>query len=216
SAPAPLLQRSRRPKTAERPPWIPLRSPRSRALQRSRRPKTAESLRSRSSRRRRRPCFNGAAVRRRRRGHPGASERGCRRVASTEPPSEDGGELGAGLGVDERSDASTEPPSEDGGEAAGGRCAAAPTCALQRSRRPKTAESRWAVGQHRRADVASTEPPSEDGGERVGGTTALPTSRALQRSRRPKTAERCSLSRSRRAPAHRFNGAAVRRRRSAF
>jgi len=60
-------------------------------LQRSRRPKTAESNHRSWHRAWLKACFNGAAVRRRRR------VRACDSVllvcgASTEPPSEDGGE----------------------------------------------------------------------------------------------------------------------------
>ena len=162
---SPRLQRSRHPKTAERDFVAPNHRLR-RLLQRSRHPKTAE--------RRRRPCraswrrsrFNGAAIRRRRRGgmgrgrswcsrglqrsrhpktaesrsasrgesvsallqrsrHPKTAERWvraplerCREPASTEPPSEDGGEERRRVRVRVRVRASTEPPSEDGGELA--------------------------------------------------------------------------------------------------
>ena len=135
-------------------------------------------------------CFNGAAVRRRRRAAPGAR-------------------------------------------------AASASCPLQRSRRPKTAESgarvprrpiRWrgfngaAVRRRRRAGrathngppnvQASTEPPSEDGGE--GGRYSRPCTRtgrfngaAVRRRRRGLAGPRSGA----RSPC--FNGAAVRRRRRA-
>jgi len=61
--------------------------------------------------------------------------------ASTEPPSEDGGEGTLLPGVAVRRRASTEPPSEDGGELGDGTPHAAIDPQLQRSRRPKTAES---------------------------------------------------------------------------
>src|SRR6185437_11250224 len=62
------------------------------ALQRSRRPKTAERLSIPSARPLLRASFNGAAVRRRRRGDEVQSVAGPVAPASTEPPSEDGGE----------------------------------------------------------------------------------------------------------------------------
>src|SRR5208282_3016159 len=61
--------------------------------------------------------------------------------------------------------ASTEPPSEDGGESKLATDVNELGSRLQRSRRPKTAERdrrQRFPGRHR---VASTEPPSEDGGE---------------------------------------------------
>ena len=161
-----MLQRSRRPKTAERSAVCGPEPFGGVMLQRSRRPKTAESRRhaegaqSRSAVRAR---FNGAAVRRRRRGAP-TPERPY--LAGT----------------------------------------------LQRSRRPKTAESpveRAVTARHGRR---STEPPSEDGGERLRRrSVGAPSAAKLQRSRRPKTAESCVA-----WPTARFfcfNGAAVRRRR---
>jgi len=207
---APKLQRSRRPKTAERI-WLLALTRQSRPLQRSRRPKTAESttgvllirlLRRASTE----PpsedggeftslatsffsafCFNGAAVRRRRReggrnqsaevstGFNGAAVRRRRRVG------------GGAQKAESRRVASTEPPSEDGGETES-RPSLTAISLLQRSRRPKTAESTCvflcsrriarfngaAVRRRRRVrktspclwdQVASTEPPSEDGGE---------------------------------------------------
>ncbi len=183
------LQRSRRPKTAESAAAISgsVSGPR---LQRSRRPKTAERrlgfeiLRPRrvasteppsedgGETTPRRPrtitsaCFNGAAVRRRRR----AGVDGCRLarllVASTEPPSEDGGE---GL----RSAATRARAAGFNGAAVrrrrrGGRGRGA----SQRSsrsfngaavrRRRRVLEP---LHESRRALLASTEPPSEDGGE---------------------------------------------------
>ena len=87
------LQRSRRPKTAERCHVLRRRRDRQALLQRSRRPKTAESRRTRSR----------------------ATASRC--VASTEPPSEDGGETSKLTGWNDIE------------------------VVLQRSRRPKTAES---------------------------------------------------------------------------
>ena len=188
-----LLQRSRRPKTAESAPRLrdPARARTS--LQRSRRPKTAESSRrfvveSPACR-----GFNGAAVRRRRRGCP---SRRARRLliaalqrsrrpktaerpqsigstapgsacASTEPPSEDGGELVAAHArrVDEPR-ASTEPPSEDGGEPPS-RATSTPVCDRASTEPPSEDGGERSSRDERRlrGDAASTEPPSEDGGE---------------------------------------------------
>jgi len=133
-------------------------------LQRSRRPKTAERAHDHGAAERRTRCFNGAAVRRRRRVHPDFGEDKRRTV-------------------------------------------------LQRSRRPKTAERRGRHQGRRRGHQASTEPPSEDGGELASGAGALSARIMLQRSRRPKTAERSQPCRGVALDAHRFNGAAVRRRR---
>ena len=141
-------------------------------LQRSRHPKTAESRRrarrggvwarrfnGAAIRRRRRVVaraqattrhqgFNGAAIRRRRRGFGEAGDVATRLGASTEPPSEDGGERST---------------------VADGAC---PVCMLQRSRHPKTAERTGYRQQFVDLLNASTEPPSEDGGEtRPSGTT---------------------------------------------
>ena len=112
-----------------------------RSLQRSRHPKTAESR-------------NGRML-----GAHGA------RAASTEPPSEDGGETPAVLLGHAQYHASTEPPSEDGGELGAAALQSLGALALQRSRHPKTAE-------------------------RCTGRTMKERTPMLQRSRHPKTAER--------------------------
>ena len=163
-------------------------------LQRSRRPKTAESSRHARRARRAQRRFNGAAVRRRRRVEARLRSVAVRSHASTEPPSEDGGELAAasstdragsrrfnGAAVRRRRRAAPRPRASSSGSSQ-----------LQRSRRPKTAErlsrsSAEVLGDRH----ASTEPPSEDGGEQ-GATERLVrgADRLLQRSRRPKTAER--------------------------
>ena len=207
-----LLQRSRRPKTAESASPIPPVAVREMLLQRSRRPKTAERPPGGSPLGRWSPRFNGAAVRRRRRVIAGIDRAGEVRVASTEPPSEDGGEQSRRSAPRAHRPASTEPPSEDGGEEPATRrplpdpnASTEPPSEdggetelqvmnpvaldlLQRSRRPKTAE-RFEAGKLReRLSKASTEPPSEDGGEATRRSLSL---------RRPV----------------RFNGAAVRRRR---
>jgi len=110
------------------------------ALQRSRRPKTAERI------------ANGEGMLR-------------DGIASTEPPSEDGGELQRAADRERlRHGASTEPPSEDGGESRFPKSLLTYPETLQRSRRPKTAES----GVH---------------------TIVRGSIYELQRSRRPKTAE---------------------------
>ena len=159
-------------------------------------------------------CFNGAAVRRRRREQPRCGHERRKRRASTEPPSEDGGEVPVaefaprvprrfnGAAVRRRrrdategdsqlsfARASTEPPSEDGGECWRTSIRRIVLAWLQRSRRPKTAESRLVAG--------------------AGGWGKSP----LQRSRRPKTAESARRLRAHPTGAGRFNGAAVRRRR---
>ena len=138
-------------------------------LQRSRGPKTAERPIYRRLCFRLAFCFNGAAVRRPRRGAnddttpsvvtklqrsrgPKTAERagraaggGILRVASTEPRSEDRGEIRSSGGIRPCGRASTEPRSEDRGE-------------------PRTRSSANSSG------VASTEPRSEDRGERREAT----------------------------------------------
>ena len=160
-----------------------------RSLQRSRRPKTAESsttffvaivavLR-----------FNGAAVRRRRRAGPDRLPAVPCPLASTEPPSEDGGER-----------------REDNPPARGG-------LGLQRSRRPKTAERcrrPTRFGRTPRFNGAAVR-RRRRGRVRCQGGLGRP---ALQRSRRPKTAESASkIPHNRARLSSGFNGAAVRRRR---
>ena len=134
------LQRSRHPKTAERWPqeaWCDKTT----ALQRSRHPKTAESHGDVRYLDDRVAGFNGAAIRRRRRASTAAFERIGERNASTEPPSEDGGETAV---VVQQPDGT-------------GRFNGA---AIRRRRR-----GRRYVACHARGRAASTEPPSEDGGE---------------------------------------------------
>ena len=169
------------------------------------------------------PRFNEAAVRRRRREYIIDHEAERERLASTKPPSEDDGEPRQGgspmtddaelqrsrrpktteRGVYPHAlaeiqqlqrlqvaldGASTKPPSEDDGESRADVTAASAMAWLQRSRRPKTTESASEVLRRR-------------------------ASRSLQRSRRPKTTESRVRRRNPRAPASRFNEAAVRRRR---
>jgi len=111
--------------------------------------------------------------------------------------------------------ASTEPPSEDGGERAALALRRPARCLLQRSRRPKTAESRDRLAMPATDWRASTEPPSEDGGESSGVRHSV-RSFMLQRSRRPKTAESEAGRGLTGLQEVRFNGAAVRRRRRAL
>ena len=86
--------------------------------------------------------------------------------------------------------ASTEPPSEDGGEGESQRSIAKRFGVLQRSRHPKTAESIAGGESGSHLSRASTEPPSEDGGEADTAERPSKVTFALQRSRHPKTAER--------------------------
>ena len=181
------LQRSRRPKTAESPLGMKLSNYSLVSLQRSRRPKTAES---RTSRPRSSPPSRLQRSRR-----PKTAERSRRRpVSCASAP------------------ASTEPPSEDGGEGRLRSTRATPTrgfngAAVRRRRRD------WAAVRvstriicfngaavRRRRREGSTAP-------------ARPASPMLQRSRRPKTAESCVGSDAMAAVPDSFNGAAVRRRR---
>jgi len=110
--------------------------------------------------------------------------------------------------------ASTEPPSEDGGENGrlhrGHREARRFNGAAVRRRRRAVTDRGLSL------DLgASTEPPSEDGGE-VGRLVRITMHlAALQRSRRPKTAESLGCARRGRLGRGSFNGAAVRRRRRA-
>ena len=195
------LQRSRRPKTAERLRQA-LRHPcRLAPLQRSRRPKTAESRKESD------PCaeflgFNEAAVRRRRRGLRGlttSSQRRRRRFneaavrrrrraghepivevqhprASTKPPSEDGGEAGEGRALPRHPRASTKPPSEDGGEVVWATCSRF-LCRRRFNeaavRRRRRGRARFASPRRQRS--ASTKPPSEDGGEDGGTSVQVPS-----------------------------------------
>ena len=137
-------------------------------LQRSRRPKTAESW-PRTARLIPAPSsFNEAAVRRRRRARRERDDCACHVQASTKPPSEDGGEAPRlvpvhvilVVGFNEAA-VRRRRRGDIGAEGRAGECTL-----LQRSRRPKTAESFPALS--RKAMRL----------------------RLLQRSRRPKTAER--------------------------
>src|SRR6185437_4849984 len=106
------------------------------------------------------------------------------------PPSEDGGELGLGDRFRLVAGASTEPPSEDGGELSFASASSPSRRSLQRSRRPKTAESR------RRRPIG-------------GRASACFNGAAVRRRRRATSPGRSAAWR------RGFNGAAVRRRRRA-
>ena len=209
-------------------------------LQRSRRPKTTERPRELSGLSRGRLPFNEAAVRRRRRVRERWNEIALAVVPSTKPPSEDDGErlLERQGGGDSRP--STKPPSEDDGESAPTSRSRPRARSLQRSRRPKTTESRSnrsplaqraaALQRSRRPKTTertrqahhqarlsppSTKPPSEDDGEAAQVCPHSPAVAPLQRSRRPKTTERTGPGRAPRSSGRSFNEAAVRRRRRA-
>ena len=208
-------------------------------LQRSRHPKTAESpqatvqaafgdpsFNGAAIRRRRRGVpvaepdllgserFNGAAIRRRRRAQRGRGARGIRGGASTEPPSEDGGEnaqvitgfagfiplqrsrhpkTAESLSGDPdrlgRAPASTEPPSEDGGENGDAMNLPPPSSGFNGAAIRRRRRGGLRVERHVRKPRASTEPPSEDGGESVIASRRHAAASLLQRSRHPKTAE---------------------------
>ena len=110
-------------------------------------------------------CFNGAAVRRRRRAHiPGPP-----RVRATL--------------------ASTVPPSGDDGEGGGQKTRTVSHCALQRCSRQETTESRRSHGRRDDLrDAASTVPPSGDDGE-LGEADEAEEEVQLQRCRRQETTE---------------------------
>src|SRR6185437_431969 len=111
-----MLQRSRRPKTAERAREQAVAWAEAALLQRSRRPKTAESLAGASGECHVSAGFNGAAVRRRRRAVPGREQRDVivALQRSRRPKTAESDRLPGRQRLGRR--ASTEPPSEDGGE----------------------------------------------------------------------------------------------------
>ena len=142
-----------------------------------------------------RSSFNGAAIRRRRRERKpflqkkaGPGLQRSRHPKTAESDRDDGGRTAF-------EGASTEPPSEDGGEQRAVVVTDTTIDVLQRSRHPKTAESPRVPARARRRSGASTEPPSEDGGEVLVGFNIGARHRVLQRSRHPKTAERAGLHR---------------------
>ena len=175
------------------------------ALQRSRRPKTAERYPRCDSRRSRRRFFNGAAVRRRRATLPAAAvrERTCAFARSgrvqRRPPSEDGGEAPAGIGSARVIDvASTEPPSEDGGEAGVlQRTASHPGtsfngAAVRRRRREheiwRSTSTRQQLQRSRRPKTAERAPRHSNGAAVSGGESGVGfNGAAVRRRRRAKT-----------------------------
>src|ERR1700742_5021986 len=111
-------------------------------------------------------------------------------VASTKPPSEDGGEVPIRAGRARRGcTASTKPPSEDGGEGHSAPLERRQHRRLQRSRRPKTAESAASYSAWIRS-LRLQRSRRPKAAERRTLAPPCPASSPLQRSRRPKTAER--------------------------
>ena len=135
-----LLQRSRRPKTTERPEVASMGPSRRDALQRSRRPKTTESTRDRLAACTAPESFNEAVVRRRRRGRWACPTPRSRSQPSTKPSSEDDGEGLVTAQALRRHLPSTKPSSEDDGEIPLYDAWTPRLMSLQRSRRPKTTE----------------------------------------------------------------------------
>jgi hypothetical protein len=133
-------------------------------LQRGRGPETAESGQS-VTRRAPGRRFNGAAVRRPRRGMALPLPRPRVDSASTGPRSGDRGELGIRAGRAGEGDASTGPRSGDRGELMTANAFPADRMSLQRGRGPETAESRRRHPGLGRGSHASTGPRSGDRGE---------------------------------------------------
>ena len=155
-------------------------------------------------------CFNGAAVRGRRKddlqacgpvtaGFNGAAVRGRRKDpwADVEVPRQEGASMG--------------PPSEDDGKMAMARGFTAVNLMLQWGRRPRTTE-RWAIRSALRLEIASMGPPSEDDGKPPSAMRIACSTRA---SMGPPSEDDGKMQWSRGGATQGFNGAAVRGRRKA-
>ena len=180
-----MLQRSRTPKSAESAPPSTKQSSalccfNGAALRRVRRGR--DTIHSRQGI----PSFNGAALRRVRRGNRRCHHGRAREGASTEPHSEECGEAQT---LDVRRGRSDE---------------------LQRSRTPKSAESPHVAAKTQAVALLQRSRTPKSAERMEAESTAASRSR-LQRSRTPKSAERATANSSPVSTPRRFNGAALRR-----